>query len=348
MPRAAIVGGGLCGFVAYLTLRRGGVEDVTVFSPEADPAAAFRRRAAAIRQTHMRSESDGHCLPTSFPGLAVRDALRRRTPAPLVASVCDRYHPTVETFLAHVDELREASGWAPVPVRVERITALEGGFALDAHGTFEHVLVATGHPGLSIPEELRGDARALHAYEPHGYAASVCVVGAGLAAATEWRNALEAGARVTSVRRREPTQRPLNVPRPYLSRRGLARFHRLDDRARAATLHDLLGPSYPREAHVDVPVERHVNGADQVICATGFLQGFRYDALLARLVEEHELATVNGWIELAPDASVPALTDVTRTLTLGGVAAQWAYPAADTLMGARYVAHAFARRCRTR
>jgi cation diffusion facilitator CzcD-associated flavoprotein CzcO len=345
---AAIVGGGLCGFVAYLTLRRAGVEDVTVFSPEADPAAAFRRRASAIRQTHMRSESDGHCLPTSFPGLAVRDALRRRTPAPLVASVCDRYHPTVETFLAHVGELRTASGWDPVATRVERIAAVDGGFELGAYGVFEHVLVATGHPGLSVPEELRDDPRAVHAYEPHGYAETVCVVGAGLAAATEWRNALAAGARVISVRRREPTHRPLNVPRPYLSKRGLARFHRLDADARAATLHDLLGPSYPREAHVDVPVERRVNGADQVICATGFRQGFRHDPLLARLVDEHGPTTVNGWIELAPDATVPTLTDATRTLALGGVAAQWAYPAADTLMGARYVAHAFARRCRTR
>jgi cation diffusion facilitator CzcD-associated flavoprotein CzcO len=346
--RAAIVGGGLSGFVAYLTLRRAGVEDVTVFSPEADPAAAFRRRASAIRQTHMRSESDGHCLPTSFPGLAVRDALRRRTAAPLVASVCDRYHPTVETFLAHVDELRDASGWSPRRSRIERIRAVEGGFELDAYGRFEHVLVATGHPGLAVPEDLRDDPRAVHSYEPHDYAETVCVVGAGLAAATEWRNALAAGARVTSVRRREPTQRPLNVPRPYLSKRGLARFHRLDDDARARVLHDLLGPSYPREAHVDVPVERRVNGADQVICATGFLQGFRHDPLLAQLVDEDELATVNGWISLAPDATVPALTGATRTLVLGGVAAQWAYPAADTLMGARYIAHAFARRCRTR
>jgi cation diffusion facilitator CzcD-associated flavoprotein CzcO len=348
MPRAAIVGGGLCGFVAYLTLRRSGVEDVTVFSPDDDPAAAFRRRAAAIRQTHMRSESDGHCLPTSFPGLAVRDALRRRSAAPLVASVCDRYHPTVETFLAQVDELREASGWSPVATRVERIKTVDGGFELDAHGPFEHVLVATGHPGLAVPDELRDDPRAVHAYEPHGYAESVCVVGAGLAAATEWRNALAAGSRVTSVRRREPVQRPLNVPRPYLSKRGLDRFHRLGSETRAATLDHLLAPSYPREAHVDVPVEPRVNRADQVICATGFLQGFRHDPLLARLVAEHELATVNGWIELERDATVTALTDGTRTLALGGVAAQWAYPAGDTLMGARYVAHAFARRCRTR
>ena len=346
MSPVAIVGGGLSGLVAYLTLRRLGI-DVDVYSPEADPAAAFRVRAAAIRQTHMRSESDGHCLPTSFPGLAVRDARERRSLRPLVASACDRYHPTVEAFLAHVEEVRRASGWSPIPRRVARVRALDCGFEVEGR-TYAHVLIATGHPGLEVPAELRSDPRVVHAYEPHDYAASVCVVGAGLAAATEWRNALAAGARVTSIRRREPVRRPLNVPRPFLTKRGLARFHRLDDAARAALLDDLLAPSYPREAHIDVPVERHVNGADQVVCATGFRRGWRHDPLLAQLVEEHEPATVNGWIALAPDATVPSLTDDDRTLALGGVAAQWAYPAADTLMGARYVAHAFARRCRTR
>src|SRR3954447_20853566 len=101
MARAAIVGGGLSGFVAYLALRRAGIEDVTVFSTEGDPAATFRVRAAAIRQTHMRSESDGHVAPTTFPGLAVREAVARRSVAPLVASAFDRYHATVESFLAH-------------------------------------------------------------------------------------------------------------------------------------------------------------------------------------------------------------------------------------------------------
>jgi cation diffusion facilitator CzcD-associated flavoprotein CzcO len=355
MPRAAIVGGGLAGFVAYLTLRRGGIEDVTVFSPEADPAAAWRRQAAAIRQTHMRSESDGHCLPTSFPGLAVRDARRRHSITPLVASVFDRYHATVESFLEHVEEQRAASGWQPVSARIERVRAVDGGFELDSHGVFEHVLLATGHPGPAVPDELRGDARAVHAYEPHEYADSVCVLGAGLAAATEWRNALAAGSRVISVRRREPVRRPLNVPREYLTRRGLAGFHRLGREERAQLLRELLAPSYPPGREWDEPlasgrfaVESRVNGADQVICATGFLRGFRHDPLLARLVAVHELETANGWITLAPDSTVPALTDESRTLALAGVAAQWAYPAADTLMGARYAAHGFLRRCRTR
>jgi hypothetical protein len=359
MPRIAIVGGGLTGFVTYLTLRKGGVaaEEIAVFSPEADPAAAWRLRAAAIRQTHMRSESDGHCLPTSFPGLAVREARRRHSLRPLLASACDRYHPTVDEFLSHVESLRRESGWSEriVASRVSHVRGVVGGFALDGYGVFGHVMLATGHAGLAVPDELRADARAVHAYEPHDYAESVCIVGAGLAAATEWRNALAAGSRVISVRRREPVRRPLNVPRPYLSRRGLSSFHRRQGNDRAALLRELLAPSYPPGREWDEPlqsplfsIEPSVNGAEQVICATGFLHGYQHDELLARLVEEHELETVDGRIALASDSTVAELSDRTRTLAIAGAAAQWAYPAADTLMGARYAAHHFERRCRTR
>ncbi len=94
-----------------------------------------------------------------------------------------------------------------------------------------------------------------------------------------------------------------------------------------------------------------MNGSRQVICATGFRRGFRHDPLLARLVDEHGLQTTGEWIVLAADATVPGLTDSTRTLALAGVPAQWAFPAADTLAGAKYVAHGLLRRvqaCRTR
>ncbi|HEX5245912.1 MAG TPA: FAD-dependent oxidoreductase [Gaiellaceae bacterium] len=363
--QVAVVGSGLAGFTAYQTLRRVfRPEEIAVFGTDDDPAAAFRARAAAIRQREMRSESDGHCLPTSFPGLSFRSAVRRRSPAPLIGSLLDRYHPTVEEFLAHVERLRERSGWdrSLHRTRVERIRAVDGGFELDNAGVFAHVVVATGHPGVNMPDELRGDARAIHAYEPHDYASSVTVVGAGLAAATEWLNALAAGAEVISVRRREPVRSPLNVPRELFSRRGLASFHRLSARERAERLRTLLAPSYPPGRQWDEPlaratmegrfrIEDAVNGARQVICATGFRQGFQHDPLLARLVDEHGLDTVDGWIVLAPDGSIPALADGTRTLALTGVAAQWAFPAADTLAGAKYVAHGFLRRiesCRTR
>jgi cation diffusion facilitator CzcD-associated flavoprotein CzcO len=365
VTQIAVVGSGLAGFTAYQTLRRGGFDagEITVFGTQADPVDAWRRRAAAIRQREMRSESDGHCLATSFPGLAVRAAVRRRSPAPLVASALDRYHPTVDEFLRHVEALRERSGWdrSLDERRIERIRAVGGGFELDGCGVFAHVLVAPGHPGLNVPAELRGDARVVHSYEPHEYASTVTVVGAGIAAATEWLNALAAGAEVVSVRRREALRRPLNVPREYFSRRGLAGYHRLSPEERVARLRALLAPSYPPGAAWDKPlaraaaegrfrVEPSLNGSEQVICATGFVRGFESDPLLARLVGDHWLETAGGWIVLAADGSVPALSDDTRTLALAGAPAQLAFPAADTLAGARYVAHGFLRRisCRTR
>ena len=362
----AIVGSGLAGFTAYQTLRRGGLApaEIAVFGTEEDPAGPFRRRAEAIRQREMRSESDGHCLATSFPGLAVRAALRRRTPAPLLASAVDRYHPTLAEFLAHVAALVGRSGWERSlrRVRVERVSAVEGGFELDGLGRFRHVLLAPGHPGLHLPEELRGDARVVHAYEPHVYARRVAVVGAGLAAATEWLNALAAGAEVVSVRRREPLRAPLTVPREYYSRRGLQGYQRLAPPERSARLEALVAPSYPPGRAFDAPleaaaaegrfrVEPEPNGSEQVICATGFRRGVAHDRLLALLVAEHALETAAGRIVLADDCSVPGLSDPGRTLALAGVSAQWAFPAADTLAGARYAAHGFLariRRCRTR
>jgi hypothetical protein len=88
-----------------------------------------------------------------------------------------------------------------------------------------------------------------------------------------------------------------------------------------------------------------------VICATGFLSGFRHDPLLARLVAEHDLETADDWLVLDPDSTVPGLSDTRRTLAVAGAPAQWAFPGADTLAGARYAAHRFLGRiqaCRTR
>jgi cation diffusion facilitator CzcD-associated flavoprotein CzcO len=364
MARVAVVGSGLAGFTAYQTLRRRlAPGEIAVFGTDADPAAAWRVRAAAIRQREMRSESDGHTSPTSFPGLAFSSVRGRRSLRPLLDSALDRYHPTVDEFLAHVERLRERSGWDESLVlhHVERVTAVEHGFELDGE-PFRHVLLALGHPGLNVPEELRDDPRVVHSYEPHDYAATVTVVGAGLAAATEWLNALSAGAEVVSVRRREPARRPLNVPRQYFSRRGLAGYHRLAPRERVERLRTLTAPSYPAGAHWDEPLERAtregrfrvepaLNGSEQVICATGFRRGFRHDPLLARLVLEHDLETADDWLVLDPDSTVPGLSDTERTLALAGAPAQWAFPAADTLAGARYAAHRFLQRiqaCRTR
>jgi cation diffusion facilitator CzcD-associated flavoprotein CzcO len=354
--RCAIVGGGLGGFTAFAALRHGGVrpEEIAVFDPDPDPLGAWRPRAAAIRQRRMRSESDGHCSPRSFPGLAVREFSRTGSLTPLVATLCNRYRPTVEEFARHVGELRERSGWddSVRRRRVERVEAVGGGFAIDGEGTFRHVLLAPGHPGLAVPPELAGDPRVVHAYEPHGYAPEVAVVGAGMAAATEWLNAIAAGSSVVSVRRREPARRPLNLPRPFFSKRGLAAFHRTPAAERADLLGQLSEASFPAGREWDEPLEEAaragrfrvaeaVDGEAQVVCATGFLRGFGHDPLLRRLVEEHGLEAEGRWIVLAPDGTVPRLSDDRRTLALAGVAAQWAYPAADTLVGMKYVARRF-------
>lgn len=358
--RCAIVGSGLAALAAFATLRHGGVraEEIVVFGTHRDPTAAWRGRAESIRQQRMRSESDGHLAAAAWPGLA----LRERRLAPLWQTLANRYHPPVDLFLRHAEEVRARSGWdgSFVERRVSRVAAAGEGFEVDGDGSFRHVLVATGHPGHALPDALAGDPRAVHAYEPHEYASHVTVVGAGMAAATEWLNALQVGAEVVSVRRREPTRRPLTVPRPLLSKRGLAGFHRLSHERRAALLRELSAPSYPPGPAWDEPlaraeaegrfrVEAALNGAEQIVCATGFLRGYRSDPLLARLVAEHGLETHDRWTVLAPDSTVPALTGDDRTLALAGVAAQWAFPAADTIAGAKYAARAFLRRlCRTR
>ena len=146
-----------------------------------------------------------------------------------------------------------------------------------------------------------------------------------------------------------------NVPRPLFSRRGLARYHALEAAGRERFLAELSAPSYPPDRRLDETLSRaedegrfevveRVGDEEQVVCATGFLRGYDHDPLLSDLVEAHGLATAGGRIVLADDATVPALTDATRTLALAGVAAQWAFPAADTLAGARYAARGLARR----
>jgi hypothetical protein len=364
--RCAIVGSGLAALATYATLRRGGLipEEIVVFGTHEDPTDVWRTRAAAIRQRRMRSESDGHLAPASFPGLAVREAGHTASPLPLLRSVVNRYHPTVDDFLAHAESVRHRSDWERSfrAHHVERIRATEGGFTLDGEGAFPHVLIAVGHPGLARPDDFPD---AVHAYEPHEYASKVAIVGAGMAAATEWLNALAAGAEVVSIRRREPLRRPLNVPRPFFSKRGLAAYHASSAERRSAKLRELSTPSYPVGAAWDEPLraaeaegrfraQPSPNRAESldgvlVIAATGFRQGFANDALLADLVDAHDLPTYGRWIVLDPDSTVGTLTDETRTLAIAGVAGQWAFPAADTIAGAKYAARAFRRRvCRTR
>ena len=177
----------------------------------------------------------------------MRDALRRRSVSPLLETVTNHYRPSLDWFLRHVRELREASRAGRGGGRRPRRARARGrrGIRRGRTRPVPPRAARPGHPGPAIPAELENDPRVVHAYEPHEYAHDVAVVGAGMAAATEWLNALAAGATVTSVRRRDPLRRPLNVPRPLFSKRGLAAFHATSPARRAELLVELSAPSYP-------------------------------------------------------------------------------------------------------
>ncbi len=198
-------------------------------------------------------------------------------------SVARGYNPSVEEFLAHVQDVAHAVGMGrELRTGARRARARSGGrFALDGR-VFAHVLLrALGTRGsrfLSSSQATLGPCTRTHRTQSN--ADEVEVVGAGMAAATEWLNALAAGARVVSVRRREPERRPLNLPRELFTRRGLASFHRTPRAERVGLLRRFNAPSYPTGRVWDEPIARaaaqgafgvaaELNGAPQVICATG-------------------------------------------------------------------------------
>ena len=222
-------------------------------APEPDPAALWRRRAAAIRQRRMRSESDGHCLPAVVPGARGAGGAAAALAAPLVARCSTATTRRVDEFLEHVEELRERTGWDESfrPARVERVRAVDGGFDLDgARRLPARARRARATRACTCRTELAGDPRVVHAYEPHEYADEVAVVGAGhgrrdrvaeRARGRRARSSRCAGASRCGGR---------STCRGSSSRAaGLAGFHALDRRAtRVALLRALLGRRRTRRA----------------------------------------------------------------------------------------------------
>ena len=120
-----------------------------------------------------------------------------------------------------------------------------------------------------------------------------------MAAATEWLNALAAGASVTSVRRREPRAAAAEPPAAAVLEARARGVPPQPARGAGSTLQELSAPSYPPGRPWDEPlaaangrfrvVATHdaADDVEQVICATGFKRGFRHDPVLAGLVAEH-------------------------------------------------------------
>ena len=327
-------------------------------SPSSEPRTTrprvWRRRAAAIRQREMRSESDGHCLPRPrSPGSPSARRVRRRSPAPLVASVLDRYHPTVEEFLVARRGAAGAERLGPEPPRERGSSAsaaVDGGFELDGEGAFRTCCSRRGIPGLNVP----GGAARRPARRPRVRAARV---------------------RVDRDRGRcRPRGRDRVAERARRGRRG-----RLGPAARAAAAaaeraaRVLLAPRARRLPPARARrARRAAAGAARAVVSAGrglgraARAGGGRGALPRRALAERQRAgdlrdRLPARLPARPAAraarrrarardgrragscsrrtrSVPALTDETRTLALAGAPAQWAFPAADTLAGARYVA----------
>ena len=208
----------------------------------------------------MRSESDGHCLATTWPGLAFRARRRRRSPAPLVASLFDRYHPSVADFLSHVARAARAQRLGAKRARERassacaRSTAASSSTGTASSGT---CCSRPATPGLNVP----GGAARRSARRPLLRAARLRVERDGRRRRPRGRD------RVAERARRRCRGRLGAPPRAACAcrstcrastspRRGLAPFHRLGAGERAARLRVLLAPSYPPGKRFDEPLAR--------------------------------------------------------------------------------------------
>ena len=189
-----------------------------------DPVAAWRPQGAGHPPAADALGERRPLLSALVPRAGPARGASTRLAACLVETVCNRYWPSVPEFLRHVEELRGRCGWDGSFSRHRVVAAVGRRRRIRGRRPWPVPPRADrDRPSvLGVPSELADDARTVHAYEPHDYADRVAVVGAGMAAATEWLNALETERRSRSVRRREPARRPLNVPRPFSRAEGLA------------------------------------------------------------------------------------------------------------------------------
>ena len=306
--------------------------------------------------------------PRSFPGpRRPRGVARRARSGRSSRLVCNRYRPTVSrSSSATSGALRARTGWD------ERLrsTARRAGAARSRRVRRRRpgrlpprARSRPGHPGLAFPPELEGDARAVHAYEPHEYAARGRGRrrrdGGGDRVAERARGRSEGRLGAPARARAPAAQRP----RPLFSKRGLSSFHATSPNERAELLRRLGAPSYPPGREWDEPLARAPSegrfrvAPDRQRRAADHLRDRlsaglpRTTPLLRSLVDEHGLevhaeldractgrdrADAHEWVSNAGPLGRARAVGVSR---------------ADTLVGMKYVARRFLRRveaCPTR
>lgn len=395
----AIVGGGFGALMAYTVLRFRGIpsDQIAIFSPDSSPEHSWEQFVRAINLEHLRSESTGHFYPTDSPGLATIEALRTWSLRPLIQSWFDRYHPAVDTFIRHTKNIARQTGFyrCLVPASISRIERHEGWFSLYDHAnTFlvfaQHVILAVGHGKHRVCDAIEkfrtshpNDTRVLLSYEQKAYAPprKVLIVGDGLTAGTEWMNVLQTGGSVIAVSLKGFSfGQPLNCPRKYLSRRGLAPYRTQSPEERFAEIAQATRgtiPMYPhwrrtiraakREGRLELIqgelLDIHdVNGkrirctialthsmghrvveVDQLLCAIGFMPPITHP-LLESVIGQFGIATMGGFPMVDADCSLMEASQPHSVLFAIGSAAAWTFPCADQLSGLKLAARAISNR----
>ena len=290
VTRVAIVGGGLAGFSAYQTLRRGGLA--------AGRDRRLRRGAGPggrVGAPRGGDPADAHALRErrALPaGVVSRARGARGAPARLgrTAAAQPRWTATTRrsrSSSTHVAELRRAQrlGRERPPSSASSGSASSRRASRSAESRRPPRARRDRPSGAERPGgAARRPARGARVRAARATRATVTVIGAGLAAATEWVNALAAGATVISVRRREPVrrraQRPARVVLAPRARRLPPDRRRPE---RAAILRTLLAPSYPPGARWDEPLARAGDALPRRAVAERLRAGDLRDRLPARL-----------------------------------------------------------------
>ena len=216
MAKLALIGDGVGGLITFALLHhhRFPVNALTVYGESTQPLATLAACARAIGQERMRSESNGHLNPLDFPGLSFAEAWQKKSPLPVIASMCDLYNPPIELLIAQSEKLVKQIGFneRKVNKKIGRIARhKDTSFVLydetdQEIGQAQHIIIALGHAAFAwgpLTPLWQTHARVRHAYHTHTFAPDerVTIIGSGMTAVHLWLKALQAGARVTAVHR---------------------------------------------------------------------------------------------------------------------------------------------------
>lgn len=248
-------------------------------------------------------------------------------------------------------------------------------------GQAQHVVLALGHSALRWPqavETLRHHPRIAHGYESPQFNADerVVIVGGGIAAIHLWLAALAAGAEVIALHRLPLRHQALNAPRCAFSAVGIDAYRQLSENERKEWLRNDRGSSYPWRLRWEWQLMRgkrsgrfrtHQAGlsrviaganaadpltielddrtsvkAERLICATGFSPDARLHPLARQMIDEYELKTIDGLLQIEDDFTLSPLSRPDSICAAIGSLARWALPVADTFVGMKYAARRLA------